>query len=160
MMTWQRLGLAAALAVVATAVLPRAAPAGEGSADALRVAQASRERWGLGPLRIREKDGRVRVQADVVADGVVIARLRVDPATGDFVASTPHVAGPPTPDLSRLTAAAERALARVTVGTWAWPTDRGRAWRVPLQYAGHVIATIKVDARRGRVLGKDEDPDD
>lgn len=157
-MIWQRLGLAAWLAVIAAAA-PLPAPAGEASGDALRVAGESRDRWAVGTLRVREHHGRARIQAELVADGVVIAHLRVDPATGDLVPSTALLAGPLPPDLTPLRAAAARALARVTIGRWAWPTEKGRAWRVPLQYEGHVIGTIKVDVQRHRLLAKDEDHD-
>ena len=126
------------------------------SSQALRIARESQARWTIGSLRVRDKHGRVRVQADLMADGVVIAHLRLDPRTGEFVGEKAYAAGVDAEALARLKAAATRALPEVEVGGWAWPAERGRAWRVPLRYRGRPVGAVTVDVERNRLVGARE----
>jgi hypothetical protein len=137
--------IAPALVLIASlALLGTAEPADGGSAEALRIAHESRPGWRLGEVRVRRHHDRPRAEAEVISEGRVVARLRM-PASGDPGA---------------VKAEAERILSRIEIGRWAWPTEHGRAWRVPLQDGGRVVGTIKVDTRRGRLLPQDEDEDD
>jgi hypothetical protein len=130
-------------------------PAGD-SSQALRIARESQARWTIGLLRARDKHGRVRVQADLLADGVVIAHLRLDPRTGEFVSDKAYTTAVDAEALARLKAAATRALSQVEVGGWAWPAERGRTWRVPLRYKGGPVGTVTVDVERNRLVAKRE----
>jgi hypothetical protein len=125
-----------ALAVLAFPVAAGPTTAGR-SAEALEIARASRSRWCIGRVDLDEHDGVTTIEAEMVIDGLPVARVRIDPGA--------------TPGLQPRQAV-ERALPRVEVGTWAWPTDHGRAWAVPLRLDGRVIGTLKVDARAGRIL--------
>lgn len=138
-----------------TGVAPPSARAGD-SGQALRIARESQTRWTIGPPSVREKRGRARVQADLIVDGVVIARLRLDPRTGEFVDDKIYTSGVDAGTLSRVNAAATRALPQIEVGGWAWPAERGRVWRVPLRYKGRAIGTVTVDVDRNRLVGKQE----
>jgi hypothetical protein len=125
------------------------------SSQALRVARESQARWTIGSVRARQDHGRVRVQADLMADGVVIAHLRLDPKTGEFVADKAYTNAVDAGTLARLNAAASRALSQVEVGGWAWPAEHGR-WRVALRYKGRPVGTVTVDVARERLVGRQE----
>jgi hypothetical protein len=152
-----------AILVLACLALPGlgAPPAGAGeSAQALRIARASQARWTIGSVRARATHGRVRVQADLVADGAVVAHLRLDPDSGELVGDKVYTSAVDAQALARLKAAAARALARVEVGGWAWPAEHGRAWRVPFRYRGRPVGTVTVDVERNRLVGKREGDED
>lgn len=145
------------LALFTTLVVP---PAGAStSSEALRIARQGQARWSIGAVRLHDKHGRVRVEAELVADGVVIAHLRLDPRTGAFVRDKVYADHLAAPDPVSLKAAAVRALPRIEVGGWAWPAEHGRAWRVPLRYDGRVIGTVTVDAQRSQLIGHGERED-
>lgn len=129
------------------------------SAEALRAARESVARFSLGRLTVRERGDRPpRVRAELLFDGIVVARLRVNPRTGDFLKEEerPEATGRVL-DPSALRAAVERAIRRLEIGEWTWPTEHGRAWGVPLKYGGRVVGTIKVDARRGPLPRESDD---
>jgi hypothetical protein len=126
------------------------------SSQALRVARESQARWTIGSVRARHKHGRVDVRADLMVDGVVVAHLRLDPKTGEFVADKAYTSAVDAETLTRLKAGATHALSRVEVGGWAWPAEHGRAWRVPLRYKGRAVGTVTVDVERNRLVGKRE----
>jgi hypothetical protein len=94
---------------------------------------------------------------------VVVAKLRVDPATGGFLAKDEHAQiSSASPELGRLRGDVERELGRVEVGGWAWPSKHAQAWGVPLRYQGRVIGKLEVDVRQRKLLetrSKDEDDD-
>lgn len=131
-------------------------------AEALGIARESRAAWSLGRLTVRERRGRPpRVHADLLNDGTVVGRLRIDPGTGGFLARRERGGTPAgSLDLTGLQAAAGRALAEVEIGGWAWPTRRGRAWGVPLLYRGRVVGSVAVDVRGGRLLPRDDEGED
>ena len=148
-------------------VLAHAAAASEstpgGSAAALDIARATQPEWRLGRLTLERREGRQpRVRAEVMSGGAVVARLRVDPATGGFLAEDERAQSSITsPELDRLRGDVERALGRVEVGGWAWPSKHGQAWGVPLRYQGRVVGKIKVDVRQRKLLAtRSEDEDD
>jgi hypothetical protein len=148
-------------------VLAGAAAASEpgpgGSAAALDIARATRAEWRLGRLMLERREGRQpRVRAELRSGGVVVARLRVDPATRGFLAKDERAqTSSASPDLGRLRGDVERQLGRIEVGGWAWPSKHARAWGVPLRYQGRVIGKLKVDVRQGRLLAiRSEDEDD
>ncbi len=151
--------LTAWIALLATLAAPVSAVAGT-SSDALRIARDSRARWSIGAVRLHDKHGRARVQADLLADDVVIARLRLDPKTGALVGEKVYADRLGSEDIPRLRASASRALSRVEVGSWAWPAERGRLWRVPLRYEGRVIGVLTVDVQRSRLIAKGERDDE
>jgi hypothetical protein len=129
------------------------------SAEALRIARDRQAHWTLGQLGIRHKwFGPPRVRAELLDDGRVVARLRVDPATGGFLARHERpTGGGDVRDLDALRSAVERALHRLEIGDWTWPTEQGRAWGVPLRYGDRVVGTLKVDVRQGLLARTDED---
>lgn len=133
----------------------RAVPAGD-SSQALRIARQSQAHWTIGPVTVRDRDGRVSAQAALMADGLVIAYLRLDPRTGGFVGDRAYTGAVDPETLARLKVQAARALSQVQVGGWAWPTEHARAWRVPLQYQGRAVGSVTVDVERNRLLGKGE----
>jgi hypothetical protein len=139
-------------------------PAPGGSAAALDIARATRAEWRLGRLMLERREGRQsQVRAEVMSDGAVVARLRVDPATGAFLAKDERAqTSSASPELGRLRDAVERALGRVEVGGWAWPSKHGQAWGVPLRYQGRVVGNLKVDVRQRKLLAtrSDEKDDD
>ena len=134
-----------------------AAPVHAGdSSEALRIARQSQERWTIGSVTTRDKHGHVRVRADLMADGVVIAHLHLDPKTGEFVDEKAYTNAVDAETLPRLKAAAARSVSQVEVGGWAFPAEHGRAWRVPLRYKGRSVGTVTVDVERNRLVGKVE----
>ena len=143
------LGLLALLSAVPAGADDRSAPMA--ASDVLRIARESQAGWSLGRLQVREKDGKPpRVRVDLISGGKVVGRLRVDPRSGGFLGEGDERGLAPAPlDLSRLRVDAERSLRDIEVGNRTWPTDHGRAWRVPLRYQGRVVGTIKVDVRQG-----------
>lgn len=150
----------AAILVGGGGPVPAAEPPAQGAAaEALRVARESRARWSLGRLDLRERrDGSARVRAELVLRGAVVARLRVDPRTGEFLPEKERRGAPARAvDLAALRAAVERSLRDLEVGEWTWPTEHGRAWGVPLKYGGRVVGKLKVDARRGPLPIREED---
>jgi hypothetical protein len=133
------------------------------SETALAAAREAAGRWRLGPARARSGEHGPRVEADLLVDGVAVARVRLDPRTGAFLPRErrdARAAEPAGVDLAGVEAAARQALPGLGVGAWAWPTHHGRAWRVPVTFAGRVVATVKVDAARGRLLARDADEED
>ena len=130
------------------------------SADALEVARESLGRLSLGRLSLRERShGRPRARAEVLLDGVVVARLLVDPRTGAFLAEEERSqTSGDSLDGSALRAAVDRSLRQIEIGEWTWPTERGRAWGVPLKYQGRVVGTLKVDPQKGP-LPRESDED-
>jgi hypothetical protein len=137
-------------------------PAPGGSAAALDIARATRAEWRLGRLMLERREGRQpRVRAEVMSDGAVVARLRVDPATGGFLAKDERAQTPSaSPELDRLRGDVERALGRVEVGEWAWPSKHGQAWGVPLRYQGRVVGKLTVDVRQRKLLATRSDDED
>jgi hypothetical protein len=151
------------LVLGAGAVPARASePAASGaSSEALRVARASQPGWRLGRLLAREHDGRREVRAELLSGATPVAWLRVDPATGRFLPRGERPArGPDAVDPARLRPQVARAIADLELGTWAWPVEHGRAWAVPLRWAGRVVAAIRIDVRRTRVLAAEHDDED
>ncbi len=129
------------------------------AAEALRIARESQAQWKIGRVTVRQKWlGASRGRAELVFNGRVVARLRVDPATGAFLAEDerPKVPGQPL-DSTALRAAVERSLHGLEIADWTWPTEHGRAWGVPLRYGGRVVGSIKVDTQRGPLAREDED---
>ena len=137
-------------------------PAPGGSAAALDIARATRAEWRLGRLTIERREGRQpRVRAEVMSGGAVVARLRVDPATGGFLAKDKRAqTSSASPELGRLRGDVERELGRVEVGGWAWPSKHGQAWGVPLLYQGRVVGKLKVDVRQRKLLAALSDDED
>ena len=138
-------------------------PAPGASAAALDIARATRADWRLGRLTLEKREGRQpRVRAEVMLGGAVVARLRVDPATGGFLAEDERAQRSiASPDIGRLRGDVERALGRVEVGGWAWPSKHGQAWGVPLRYQGRVVGKLTVDVRQTKLLStRSEDEDD
>jgi hypothetical protein len=133
----------------------RAVEAGD-SSQALRIARQNQARWTIGPVTVRDRDGRVSAQAALMADGIVIAYLRLDPRTGEFVGDRAYTGAVDPETLARSKVHAARALSQVQVGGWAWPAEHARAWRVPLQYKGRAVGSVTVDVERNRLLGKGE----
>jgi hypothetical protein len=130
------------------------------SADALRVARESLGRLSLGRLTVRERSHeRLRARAEVLLNGAVVARLLVDPRTGAFLAEEERsqISGDAL-DGPALRVAVERSLRQIEIGEWTWPTERGRAWGVPLKFRGRVVGTLKVDPQRGP-LPRESDED-
>ncbi len=149
-------------ALILCADTPGSASGGSGrgaSAEALQVARESAGRLSLGRLTVKEKGTRPpRVRAELLFNGVVVARLRVNPRTGDFTGKEERTEGSGQAlDLPTLRAAVERALRRLEIGEWTWPTEHGRAWGVPLKYGGRAVGTIKVGAQKGPLPKKDDD---
>ena len=132
---------------------------GVSSAAALRLARESRARWTLGNFEVRHlRCIFPRIRAELLDTGRVVARLRVDPATGDILAEDecPTREGN-LDDLAALRPTVERALHRLEIGNWTWPTEQGRAWGVPLRYGDRVVGILKVDVRQGLLTRTDED---
>jgi hypothetical protein len=154
MMLTRALLLVGGLGLGAIAAAPAVARAASG--EALRIARESQPRWRIGAITLRDRHGRARVRADLVADGIVIAHLRLDPTSGALVADARDAEGLTVVDVPRLQAAAVRALSRLEIAGWAWPAAHGRAWRIPLRCDGRVVATVTVDVARGRLLGERE----
>jgi hypothetical protein len=146
--------VAGCLAVCATVTVPAVAAAT--SSEALRIARESRSRWTIGAVRRHDGHGRTRAHADLVADGVVIARLRLDPSTGALVPDKRYADTLSVNDLARLQAEAIRALSHLEIAGWAWPAAHGHAWRIPLRSDGRVVGTVTVDVERGRLVGEHE----
>ncbi len=132
---------------------------GVATAEALRAARERQAYWSLGRLMVRhEWLGHSWIQAELLDDGRVVARLRVDPATGGFLAAdTPHTGGGDAGDLMALRPAVERSLHHLEIGDWMWPTEHGQAWGVPLRYGAHVVGTLKVDVQRRLLMRSDDD---
>jgi len=129
------------------------------SAQALKVARESLTRCSLGRLAVRQKGDRPeRVRAELLFGGTVVARLRVDPRSGVFLAKDerPGATGEML-DAPALRAAAERSLQTLEIGEWAWPAEHGRAWGVPLRSRGRVVGKIAVDVEKGFLPVKDDD---
>ncbi len=131
-----------------------------GPDEALRIARESQGQWSLGRVTVRQKFlGSMRARAELVLSGRVVARLRVDPATGAFLAEDERPKPPGQAlDSGALRAALERSLHSLEIGNWTWPTEHGRAWGVPLKYGGRVVGIIKVDPQRG-LLGREDEND-
>ncbi|HSB72343.1 MAG TPA: hypothetical protein VLH58_05030 [Candidatus Methylomirabilis sp.] len=130
------------------------------SAEALKLARDSVGRLDLKRLSVRERGhGHVRVRAEILFNGQVVTRLRVNPETGGFLAEEEHFESSGAPlDPPALRAAVERSLRQLEVGDWTWPTEHGRAWGVTLKHRGRVVGTLKVDPKRG-LLPRDNDED-
>ena len=126
------------------------------SSEALRIARDSQPRWTIGAVRVRTSHGRARARADLVADGVVIAHLRLDPQTGAPVPDKRDADLLTAEDVARLHAAATRALSRLEIAGSAWPATHGHAWRIPLRCDGRMVGTVTVDVERGRLVGENE----
>jgi hypothetical protein len=159
----RRLG-GALLTVLALAAPAARALAQGGSAEALRIVREDRAAWRVGALTVHDgHDGhaaRTRVRVEIVSGGRVIARLRLDPATGAFVArEAPRSATAPDATAA-LRPAAERALARLQVGPWAWRDGDGEAWRVALHCDGRAVGSVTVDVRHGRLRAHTKDHDE
>ncbi len=129
------------------------------SADAVRVARESQAHWTLGRLMVRHRRCVApRVLAEVLDAGLVVARLRLDPATGGFLAKDEcPPGGGDVGDLTALRPAVERALHRLEIGDWMWPTEQGQAWGVPLRYGDRVVGTLKVDVRQRLLVRTDDE---
>ena len=127
------------------------------STTAIEIARESRAQWRIGALTLRTRESRpIRVRVELLAGGSVVARLRVDPVTGGFLSEDQRpgsTAAPP--DLARLRGAVERELAHLEIGGWAWPSEHGRAWAVPLRYHERVVGKLKVDVQRKRLLARE-----
>ncbi len=149
------------LAVLALAAPAAPALAQGGSAEALRIVREDRAAWRVGALTVHDgQSARARVRVEIVSGGRVIARLRLDPATGAFVArDAPRSAVAPDA-ATALRPAAERALARLEVGPWAWRDGDGEAWRVALHYDGRAVGSVTVDVRHGRLRAHTKDHDE
>jgi hypothetical protein len=132
---------------------------GATSAEALHAVRERRAYWGLGRLTIRHKwFGHPWIQAEVLDDGRVVSHLRVDPATGRFLAKDEPATGEgDIRDLTTLRPIVERSLHRLEIGNWMWPTESGQAWGVSLLYEGRVVGTLKVDGRRGLLQQAEDD---
>ena len=155
--------LVALLPLVLASASAASEPAPSGSAAALEIARATRSEWRLGRLMLDQREGRPpRVWAEILSGGAVVARLRVNPETGGFLAKDERVQPPVTSlDLARLRGEVEHELGRLEVGGWAWPSEHGRAWGVPLRYQGRVVGRLKVDVQQRRLLAvHDHDDDD
>jgi hypothetical protein len=155
-----RLG-GALLAVLALATPDAPALAQGGSAEALRIVREDRAAWRVGALTVDDgHTARARVRVEIVSGGRVIARLRLDPATGAFVARDARRSATAPDTATALRPAAERALARLEVGPWAWPHGDGQAWRVALHYDGRAVGSVTVDVRHGRLRAHTKDHDE
>lgn len=155
--------LVALLPLVLASASAASEPAPSGSATALEIARATRAAWRPGRLTLDQREGRSpRVRAEILSGGAVVARLRVNPETGGFLAKDERVQAPVgSLDLGRLRGEVERELGRLEVGGWAWPSEHGRAWGVPLRYQGRVVGRLKVDVQQRRLLAvRDHDDDD
>jgi hypothetical protein len=154
----------ATLMLLGGAALPAAAAeetASGASSEALRIARAGRAGWHLGRLRTRGHDRRSHIEAELLAGGAPVARLRVDPGSGRLLARGERPAlGAAGLDPARLRSLVEEAFRRLELGTWAWPAEHGRAWAIPLRSEGRVVGAIKVDVRRARVLAAEPDDED
>ena len=98
----------------------------------------------------------------MLSGGAVVAWLRVNPETGGFLAKDERaqVLGGSL-DLDRLRGEVERELGHLAIGGWAWPSEHGHAWGVPLRYQGRVVGRLKVDVQQRRLLAvRDHDEDD
>jgi len=141
---------------VAPAVASERRPPGS-SAEALRIAREIVGRLTLGKLTVKQRSQEAtRVRAELLANGAVVARIRVDVRTGGFLAEDARSSAGPSLDPTSLRAAMERALRQLAIGDWAWPTEHGRAWGVPLIYQGRTVGRLKVDMRKG-VLPRERD---
>ncbi len=132
---------------------------GVSSAEALRLARESRAHWTLGQLEVRHRRCRFpRVRAELLDSGRVVARLRVDPATGGILAEDEcPTRGGDLENLATLRSTVERALHQLEIGNWTWPAEQGRAWGVPLRYGDRVVGTLKIDVRQGPLARTDDD---
>jgi hypothetical protein len=132
-----------------------------GSSEALGIARASQPGWRLGRLLPRQHDGRGHIEAELLADGTSVAWLRVDPASGRFLARGERpVRDQGWLDPTRLRPQVAAAIGGLEVGIWAWPVEHGRAWAVPLRWEGRVVGAIRIDVGRARVLAVEHDDDD
>jgi len=159
-----RWSVALLLLLIIAAGAAASEPARSRAAEALEIARASRAGWRLGRLTVETRQDRPpRVRAELMSSGAVVARLRVDPATGGFLAKDERAQAVTTPrDLDRLRSDVERELGRLDVGGWTWPSEHGRAWGVPVRYRERVVGRLKVDVQERRLLAErnhDEDDD-
>jgi hypothetical protein len=131
------------------------------SSEALRIARAGRPGWRLGRLVTRQHDGRRHLEAELLAGGTPVAWFRVDPGSGRLLARGERPArGAPGLEPARLRSQVEQALRGLELGAWAWPTEHGRAWAIPLRWEGRVVGAIKVDVHGARVLAAGADDED
>lgn len=122
------------------------------SEDAVRIARGSVGRMTLGKVTVKQQGADApRTRAELLVDGVVVARLRVDNRTGRFLAGDERPAPGPGLEPSALKVALEQAVRRLAIGEWAWPSEGGQTWGVPLLFEGRTVGRLRVDAQKGLV---------
>jgi hypothetical protein len=142
-------------------LLPAVPAAGStAAADALRIARDAQPGWRLGAVRAKRHDGRWEVRAEILAGDEVVARLRVDPATGRLLGKRERAVSAGPSDGARLRQEVDRQFRDLVVGPSAWPSRHRDVWRVSVFSDGRLVAVVKVDVDARRVLARDEEDHD
>jgi hypothetical protein len=120
--------------------------------EALRIARGSMSRLTLGKVTMKQSGGEgPRTRAELLVDAIVVARLRVDPRTGRFLAEDERPAGGAGLEAPALKAALEQAVRQLAIGEWAWPSEGGQTWGVPLLFEGRTVGRLRVDVQKGAI---------
>jgi hypothetical protein len=103
------------------------------------------------PYTKQGKQGDIKLEVPLLAEGKVVGRVRLNPLTGEILTKGQKIQAPKlsvSPDEAVKTVQA--ILPKLQVGA-AW-LGKGGEWKVPLLYQGAIIAEMGVHGQNGSIL--------
>ena len=103
------------------------------------------------PYTKQGKQGDIKLEIPLLAEGKVVGRVRLNPMTGEILTKGQKIQAPKlsvSPDEAAKTV--QSVLPKLQVGaTWL---GKGGEWKVPLLYQGAIIAEMSVHGQNGSLL--------
>jgi len=103
------------------------------------------------PYTKQGKQGDIKLEVPLLAEGKVVGRVRLNPLTGEILTKGQKIQAPKlsvSPDEAVKTV--QTILPKLQVGA-AW-LGKGGEWKIPLLYQGAIIAEMSVHGQNGSLL--------